>query len=227
MSLRAEGRRFMQELRRNRRARQEAHQTISSIEGWWAGVVGGPLLGQAVTGRTRLAVEQQIDHHYNSAIAARVLSRSPSCCTGPLHEVTTPSLTNAARLRSTRGWAVPRTAPPHLGPGQPGHIGLHCPPCFVQTMSKRKGGAMARTVTKRKRQWKRSIHVSNSIAVARSKGGWAWMPSVVDMWGLPKRELVEVALRLGAVNAGHGDSVSAGRRAVLEELDALRENGIV
>ena len=75
MSLRAEGRRFMQELSRNRRARQAAHQTIISMDGWWAGMVGGPLLGQAVTGRTRRDVEQQIDHHYNSVIAALVLRR--------------------------------------------------------------------------------------------------------------------------------------------------------
>ena len=78
MSLRAEGRRFIQELSRNRRARQEAHQTIVSMEGWWAGMVGGPLLGQAVTGRTRRDVEQQIDRHYDAAIAARVLPRSPA-----------------------------------------------------------------------------------------------------------------------------------------------------
>ena len=84
---------------------------------------------------------------------------------------------------------------------------------------------MARTVTKRKRQ--QSIHVSKAIALALAKGGWAGMPSVADLWELPKRELVEVALRLGAVNARHGDSVSAGRRAVLDELDALRETGIV
>ena len=78
MSQRAEGRRFMRELRRNRRAREEAHQTIFSMEVWWAGVVGGQLLGQAVTGRSRRDVEEQIDRYYNSAIAARVLRRSPT-----------------------------------------------------------------------------------------------------------------------------------------------------
>ena len=76
MTLEAEGRRFVQELRRSRRARQEAHQTIASMPGgWWGGIVGGPLLGQVVTGRTRCDVEQQIDHHYNAAVAARVLRR--------------------------------------------------------------------------------------------------------------------------------------------------------
>ena len=76
MTLRAEGRRFVQEIRRNRRARQEAHQTIAHMAGgWWGGMVGGPLLGEAVTGRTRRAVEQQIDRHYDAAIAARVVRR--------------------------------------------------------------------------------------------------------------------------------------------------------
>ena len=78
MNLRAEGRRFMKELRRNHRARQEAHQTIAGIDGWWAGLVGGPLLGQAVTGRTRRDVEREIDRYYDAAIAARVLRRSPA-----------------------------------------------------------------------------------------------------------------------------------------------------
>ena len=79
MSRRTEGRRFMQELSRNRRARQEAHQTIAPMAGgWWGGLVGGSLLGQAVTGRTRRDVERQIDRYYNSAIAARVLRRSPA-----------------------------------------------------------------------------------------------------------------------------------------------------
>ena len=37
MSLRAEGRRFAQELRRTRRARLLAHQTIASMDGGWGG----------------------------------------------------------------------------------------------------------------------------------------------------------------------------------------------
>ena len=74
MTLRAEGRRFVQEIRRNRRARQEAHQTIAEMPGGgWAGIVGPPLLGELVRGISRRAVEQKIDRHYNEAIAARVL----------------------------------------------------------------------------------------------------------------------------------------------------------
>ena len=76
MTLEAEGRRFVQELRRSRRARQEAHQTIAIMPGgWWGGMVGGPLLGQAVTAWARCDVEQQIDRYYDSAVAARVLRR--------------------------------------------------------------------------------------------------------------------------------------------------------
>ena len=38
--LEAEGRRFAQELRRNRRARLLAHQTIASMDGgWWGGII--------------------------------------------------------------------------------------------------------------------------------------------------------------------------------------------
>ena len=74
--MRAEGRRFLRELRRNRRARLLAHQTIASMDGWWGGMVGGPLIGQAVTGRTRRDVEQQIDRYHDAAITARVLRRS-------------------------------------------------------------------------------------------------------------------------------------------------------
>ena len=72
MTLEADGRRFVQELRRSRRARQEAHQTIAIMPGgWWGGTVGG----QAVTAWARCDVEQQIDHHCNAAAAARVLRR--------------------------------------------------------------------------------------------------------------------------------------------------------
>ena len=84
---------------------------------------------------------------------------------------------------------------------------------------------MARNVTSR--PMFQSSHTAVGIAVARRKGGWAGAQSVSDMWELPKRELLEVALRLGAVNAGFGDSVSAGRKAVLDELDELRESNIV
>ena len=40
MTLKAEGRRFVQELLRNRRARLLAHQTIASMDGgWWGGIL--------------------------------------------------------------------------------------------------------------------------------------------------------------------------------------------
>ena len=74
MTLEAEGRRFVQELRRSRRARQEAHQTIAIMPGGlWGGRVGGPLLGHDVTAWARCDVEQQIDRYYDAAITAHVL----------------------------------------------------------------------------------------------------------------------------------------------------------
>ena len=84
---------------------------------------------------------------------------------------------------------------------------------------------MARTIATRLRG--RSIHVTWAIEVSRVKGGWAGRLSVSDLWGLSKRELVEVALRLGALSSGFCDSVSSGRKAVLDELDALRGNDII
>ena len=85
---------------------------------------------------------------------------------------------------------------------------------------------MARTVTIMRKRFQ-SAHVAKAVALARAKGGWAGMRSVADLWSLPKRELVEVALRLGALNTEYGDSVSAGRAAVLKELTCLRENAII
>ena len=58
MSLRAEGRRFAQELRRTRRARLLAHQTIASMDGgWWGGILqnrGPTRFVQKYTRRARL-----------------------------------------------------------------------------------------------------------------------------------------------------------------------------
>ena len=79
MTIKAAGRRFVRELRRNHRSRQEAHQTIAIMDGgWWGGMVGDPLTCQAVTGPTRRSVEQQIDRFYDAAIFARVLRRAPA-----------------------------------------------------------------------------------------------------------------------------------------------------
>ena len=56
MSLRAEGRRFAQELRRNRRARLLAHQTIASMDGgWWGGILQNRVPTRFVQKYTRRA----------------------------------------------------------------------------------------------------------------------------------------------------------------------------
>ena len=56
MSLRAEGRRFAQELRRNRRARLLAHQTIARMDGgWWGGILQNRVPTRFVQKYTRRA----------------------------------------------------------------------------------------------------------------------------------------------------------------------------
>ena len=82
MTLQTEGRRFLRELRRNRRARLLAHQTIVHVNwgwwGWWGWIDDCPGMDKAVTGRTRRDVEQQIDRYHAAAITARVLRRYPA-----------------------------------------------------------------------------------------------------------------------------------------------------
>ena len=68
------GRRFKRLLRYNSKARQDAQATIAKMPGgWYGGMVGGAVKGEIVTGKTKDLVEQQIDRHYDAAIARRVL----------------------------------------------------------------------------------------------------------------------------------------------------------
>ena len=54
MTLEAEGRRFVQELRRNRRARLLAHQTIASMDGgWWGGILHNRMRPVVLTAAAR------------------------------------------------------------------------------------------------------------------------------------------------------------------------------
>ena len=59
------------------------------------------------------------------------------------------------------------------------------------------------------------------IALAKRNGAWAGRKSIEPLWGLSKRELLEVALRLGAQIGEHAGSISSGRKNVLDELDLL------
>ncbi len=55
-----------------------------------------------------------------------------------------------------------------------------------------------------------SIHTDRSIEKAREKGGFAGDHASLPLWELSKRELVEIAIRLGAANAGECDNAGAG-----------------
>ena len=72
-----------------------------------------------------------------------------------------------------------------------------------------------------------SIHAKNSRNVAIAKGAFAGATCAIDLWDLSKRELIEVALRLGALLEGECDNPEVGCKAVIEELQALRESGVV
>lgn len=71
-----------------------------------------------------------------------------------------------------------------------------------------------------------SIHTSKAQEKARSLGGYAGDPDVDDLWDMPKRELIEIALRLGEQAVGV-EGVDFGANAVREEARVLRANKII
>ena len=72
-----------------------------------------------------------------------------------------------------------------------------------------------------------SIHGWKSIEKAREAGGFAGKHGALPLWDLSKRELVEIAIRLGAQVAGECDTAEAGIVVAMQEHEALRLNGIV
>ena len=58
-------------------------------------------------------------------------------------------------------------------------------------------------------------------------GGWAGMPAAEHIWNLPKRELVELALRLGASASGGADDSLLGLERVEEEIICLKAEGVI
>lgn len=74
-----------------------------------------------------------------------------------------------------------------------------------------------------------SIHTAKAQAKARALGGYAGREEASDLWDFSKRELVEIALRLGemcrADNAEPGFEGALAR--VHEERKTLLENGII
>lgn len=71
-----------------------------------------------------------------------------------------------------------------------------------------------------------SIHIWNSMAKAADKGGYAGNPETLPLWELSKRELVEIALRLGEIS-GDDFSLEGALARVEEERVALVANGII
>ncbi len=71
-----------------------------------------------------------------------------------------------------------------------------------------------------------SIHVWAAREKAARLGGYAGDADAGHLWDLSKRELVEIALRLGQVCA-EDDSLPAAIKRVNEEVEALKANGII
>ena len=71
-----------------------------------------------------------------------------------------------------------------------------------------------------------SIHQSKARALAASKGAWAGT-CPEDLWKLPRRELLEILLRVAASAAGDFDNPEAGLKEIKEEYEALIAAGIV
>jgi DNA invertase Pin-like site-specific DNA recombinase len=71
-----------------------------------------------------------------------------------------------------------------------------------------------------------SIHVWKAMEKAAQKGGYAGRKDSGPLWDLSKRELVEIAARLGEMCSEAGGAEGGIARA-LEEHRILKENKIV
>lgn len=67
-----------------------------------------------------------------------------------------------------------------------------------------------------------SIHVWKAMEKAASKGGFAGDKATLPLWELPKRELVEIALRLTMA-----ENVADAMSRVEDERQALKANDII
>ncbi len=72
-----------------------------------------------------------------------------------------------------------------------------------------------------------SVNAWKSIEKAREKGAFAGAEAALPLWNYSKRELVELALRLGARSAGEADDAEAGVQAVEAEREALVRAGVI
>jgi hypothetical protein len=73
-----------------------------------------------------------------------------------------------------------------------------------------------------------SIHIARGRDIARNRGGYAGDPTHAELWELPKRELVELVLRLAALAEGDEASLEDGRalECVNREREALKAAGV-
>lgn len=71
-----------------------------------------------------------------------------------------------------------------------------------------------------------SIHQSNSREKARRMGGYAGHVESTPLWDMSKRELVEIAIRLGEMCSDEGGPENGIARAI-EEHRILKQAGIV
>lgn len=72
-----------------------------------------------------------------------------------------------------------------------------------------------------------SIHQFKSIKKAAERGAFAANEAAWPLWELSKREILEVAIRLGAQLDGECDTAETGVAAVERELEALRHSNII
>jgi hypothetical protein len=71
-----------------------------------------------------------------------------------------------------------------------------------------------------------SIHTWKAREKAARMGGYAGSPAAAPLWELSKRELVEIAARLGEICSDEGGEEGGIARAI-EEHGILKANGIV
>ena len=72
-----------------------------------------------------------------------------------------------------------------------------------------------------------SIHICKAQEKARRLGAWAGIKEAAPLWELSKRELVELAARLGALTCGECDNAELGVEAAKVEHRVLKEARIV
>ncbi len=75
-----------------------------------------------------------------------------------------------------------------------------------------------------------SIHTARAQAKAQKLGAASGSEHATPLWDMPKRELIEIALHLGAVCTGNYDDAirsDAAATRVLEERETLKSNGLI